>query len=276
VLSTNRRERTDAGGRTSKPDPAGIESQTLQGPGLVFPLGIGLLEAGKGRVQDGRCGGEQFSRSDDNGEKDGARVRTAQPLLHPGPWYVRVADLASDEWDYDRNYTVNIQVRIDPDAGKELNSEYFPNQVTSSVNTYEWHKKEAYPAAFPGQFSGYISYQGDWDWYMIPHPCPTAPNKECTLTVNYSTSGDCSGVQPVYQLHKKDGDPWFAWPADGQPLSGNPGCVYVNGSSDTYYFTVSDYKHDGWSWSCQYHVTVSVTPGCQPPCKVSSGNCDAP
>jgi hypothetical protein len=226
------------------------------------------------------CAGEQVART----STDGIKVVTAQPLLHPGPFYIRVGDDRNDEYDYGHNYTVTIKAVADPDGAKELNSEYFPNMPGSNVDTTIYHRKAA-DAKPPVTLtvggnvtiSGNISYAGDQDWYLLKPPGAACGAKnECTLTVNFSSSGNCGSLKPSFGLYRESGrEPWFSWPGEKSPwvMSGNPGCVYVNSASD-YYFVVWSFGHDAWSWSCPYSVTISTAAGCNPPCKVSSGNCD--
>jgi hypothetical protein len=228
------------------------------------------------------CAAEQVSRQDDNGA-DGARITTAQPLLHPGPWYIRVGDLKNDEYEYGKNYTLTVKVAMDPDGAKELNSEYLPIVVTSTVGTKDYHakaaKKKNLVVASGQTVTGHISYEGDQDWYIFTHPCP---GTDCTYNVNFSASGCPSNVQFVYEIRKWDGDEWFAFPGSPAPnQSGAIGpatgqCLYglAKDGSSNYILAVSDYKHDAWSWSCTYSITLGApTPGCNAPCKVVSGQC---
>jgi hypothetical protein len=240
-----------------------------------------------------QCGAEQVTRFDDNGEKDGAAVRTAQPLLHPGPWYIRVSDFKNDDYDYGKGYTLTVKVRMDPDGTKELNSAYIPILLPTSIKTGELHAKVAKAKAGKitlGQaVSGYISYEGDQDWYVLDHPCP---GNDCNLAVSFKASGSCpsgangGGLELVYTLHKDDGEGWFAFPqapTAGQSGSyGYPGqCLYAfakHKGDPAYYFSVSDYKHNSWSWDCQYQFTVTKTDGCNAPCvrKGQYNECSTP
>jgi hypothetical protein len=230
------------------------------------------------------CGAEEVARADDNGEKDGASVRTAQPLLHPGPWYVRVGDLQNNDYDYGKNYTLTIKCRMDPEGANELNNEYFPNPLSSTINTADYHtaaaKKKGLKIVLGTWYTGYISYEGDQDWYLFDHPCPGA---DCNLQVNYRTNGSCpagtggSGLEFVYVLAHRDGDPWFSFPENPAPnLTGSYGgasqCLYGFAGDSGYYFYVTDYKHNSWSWDCSYSFQIVKTAdGCNAPC-VRKGN----
>ncbi len=231
-------------------------------------------------LPQGLCGAEQVVRFDDNGD-DAAYVRTAQPLIHPGPWYIRVNDTKNDDYEYGKNYTLTVRVRMDPDVGMELNSEYFPVKVSTAIGTTDYHRKVAkakgIQLAAGGSVSGFISYEGDQDWYIFPHPCP---EEDCTYTFTYSTGPNCpgganyTGLEFIYQIRRSSGETWWGFPL--VPVSGHSDtigddeCLYVSaqhGSSD-YIISVSDYKHNNWSWECGYTITLStVTPGCNPPCR---------
>jgi hypothetical protein len=239
------------------------------------------------------CGGEQVTRYDDDGSKNGAAIRTAQPLLHPGPWYIRVNDFKNDDYEYGKGYTITVKVRMDPDGAKELNSEYLPILLPTSVKTHEFHAKVAKTKALKvtlGQaVTGHISYEGDQDWYVLDHPCP---NADCNLAVSFSASGSCpggtngSGLEMVYGLHKDDGDPWFAFPQAPTPsqsgsYGGSAQCLYAfaGDGAKNYFISVSDLKHNNWSWGCQYSFTVTKTAdGCNAPCvrKGNQNECSTP
>jgi hypothetical protein len=234
----------------------------------------------------GVCGAEQVTRYDDKGE-DGAVIRTAQPLIHPGPWFIRVNDFQSDDYEYGKTYTLTVKVRMDPDNPRELNSEYFPLLVQSGTGTTEYHVKAAKAKGDavrikPGDtISGFISYEGDQDWYLFDHPCP---GKDCTYKISYHTTGsNCpSGLEFVYTLNEEDGAGWFAFPA--KPASGQSGsfgppenCLYAfsrhTGNPYTYLFSVTDLNHNSWSWDCGYSFSISqVSNGCNAPCKMNDTN----
>jgi hypothetical protein len=251
------------------------------------------------------CGAAQVSKFDENGA-DGAYIRTAQILLHPGPWYIRVDAMPPTTssvrpYEYGKNYTLTVKMRMDPDGAKELNNEYLPMLVSTSVGTKDLHvnaaKKKAIKVAAGQTVTGYISYEGDQDWYVFDHPCPGA---DCNFSLTYKTTGSgCptgangAGLEFVYEIRRDDGDTFWGIPAESKLQSGQPSqyatgaygypteCMYAlkgdTGSPYSYYLVVSDYKHNSWSWDCGYSVTISaMTAGCNAPCKVVNGYCNVP
>ena len=131
------------------------------------------------------------------------------------------------------------------------------------------------PRVTPGvPVTGKIVYAGERGWYWFDHPCP---NNDCTFTIAFTAGPNCpSDLQFVYEIHKNDGQAWFAFPANPQPgQSGSFGppsqCLYaltVDGSLP-YCISVSDLHHDSFSSECSYTFTVGVpTPGCNAPCKL--------
>ena len=264
-----------------------------------------------------KCGAEQVIRW----ANDGGTAKTSQLLIHPGPWYVRVNDLKNDEYDYGKNYTLTIRVRMDPDGAKELDNAYLPDLcllTTPPIDNDEVRKMHldvakgkfgAKTVSWNGgtttQMTGFISYEGDIDWFRVPNPCP---NADCILRLDYQAGSGCPtsgaprrrcedtsqnkdslGLEFLYTLRRSNSSAsgWFGFRAQaGQSgcwgdCGGGGNCFYSyknHGSSD-YYFTVEDYNNNSWSWTCGYTVTLTVTKaGCQAPCTThpTSGNCDTP
>ena len=133
-------------------------------------------------------------------KKTAVTVKTSQLLIHPGPWYIRVADLGSDEYEYGRNYTLKITAKWDPDGAKEMDSEYFPNRCLLVEDPQlkneemKLHVKQAIikiaantakTVTLGTPYTGTLSYEGDIDFYKFANPCP---NADCTLAIKYNVS----------------------------------------------------------------------------------------
>jgi hypothetical protein len=231
------------------------------------------------------CGAEQFTKFCSDGTTT-ASVKTAQPLLHPGPWYIRVYDYKSDDYDYGSNYTLTVKVRMDPDGTKELNSEYFgPEFAQTGTGTYLYHlaaaKKKGDTITLGTALTGYISYENDQDWYAFAHPCTGA---DCTLQFSWTLGSNCpSDLKFVFELRTSDGGEFFNFPKNGSSSSSGYGastgeCVFADKGDSGYYVVVRDYNYKAYSWTCSYTLTVSkVADGCVSPCKYYTGttNCTA-
>lgn len=264
------------------------------------------------------CGAEHAFRVGRN-KTTASTVLTSQLLIHPGPWYVRVSDQQDDEYEHGRNYTVSIKVQMDPDGAKELDTELFADRcwlvanISEETRTeWEWKrhvvqaktKIAAKQIALDQWVQGYLSYEGDIDFYGLPNPCPGA---DCTLSIDYQPGPGCPssgaplrhcqdanklknamGLEFLYTIRRTDDEAegWTGfsakagesgvWGADGSP----PLCVYSykNHGSSPYYITVEDMGQNFWSWSCYYRFRIrKVADGCASPCKTHpvSGNCGA-
>jgi hypothetical protein len=241
----------------------------------------------------GNCGAEQVVRFHDGDSQSEASLKTAQPLVHPGPWYIRVTDHQNDEYLYGKNYTMQVKVQMDPDGNKEINSSYFPVLVSTSLEStvrklnVDAAKAKGTKLSVPFTLSGYISYEKDKDWFLMNNPCPGG---ECTMTANFRTtgsgcptgSGKDGGLEFVYELLRSNGDTKDRFP--GSPSVGQSGtfggsskCWLSRGGGD-YIFTVSDWGHNNWSWTCGYEISVSIASStCPvPPCAVYNGTCYVP
>ncbi|MCK5797121.1 MAG: PPC domain-containing protein, partial [Deltaproteobacteria bacterium] len=183
-------------------------------------------------LADGHCGYFQFTRS----AKDGALLRTAQPLYHPGPWFIRVSDMSADEYDYNATYTLTVKIAADPDGAHEPDYAYFPRLVsypnkppekdsgaftTKSLEDYfDGHEKPW--TSSTTTITGHISYEHDVDLIKFPNPCPTGI---CLLQAKFSSSGNCgsgglkgAGLEFIYLLDKhggRDGFPASPYPNNG-------------------------------------------------------------
>ena len=257
------------------------------------------------------CGAEHALRVERN-KTAATTVKTAQLLVHPGPWYVRVSDQGDDEYENGRTYTLSIKVQMDPDGAKELDTELFADRFLLVTDKWdeemEWKAhvvqaktKIASKQITLGQpFSGYISYEGDIDFYRIDNPCPDA---DCTLAIDYNTQGCPSsgapirycqdpkevskymGLELLVSIRRTDSEAsqWFGHVVSPNTTGtwGAPAtCVYSYKShgSSPYYITVEDMGQNYWSWGCKYTFTVrKVADGCAAPCQVHpvSGNCGA-
>jgi hypothetical protein len=235
------------------------------------------------------CLVEQTSRSDPDGS-DSAIVRTAQPLYHPGPYWVRVADLGSDEYAYGVNYTVSIRARADPDS-RELDTEYVPKHLQLGNELEDWEDSSRDIAESRGvssfgavggtlTFSGHISYEGDEDWYAINHPCDGVATG-CQLFVTFTDS--CSGNDKpalAYFLTRRGGSVELSWPNNPSPgLDGTFGepneCAVAQPGGD-FFLKVIDYEQETnpqWGWDCGYTVTIEYRRNdCIAPCGHAQSN----
>ncbi|MCA9671141.1 MAG: pre-peptidase C-terminal domain-containing protein [Myxococcales bacterium] len=254
------------------------------------------------------CGAEYAIRSRDNG----GSVRTAVLVTQPGPWYIRAGDLANDEYAHGVKYTLQVRARPDPDGAKEPDSEVFPDRcglfaggASGTKEPFDYHfdkaKAKGIPTIALGQtVTGFISHEGDMDFYRLPNPCP---NADCVLTLTYNHGPNCPtgggmirrcqdpqqlskylGLDFFYTIRRQNGDEWTELRlAPGAAGSwGYPNqCVYSyaqHGAND-YIITVHDEGDNNWSWSCNYSFSITVgAQGCAAPCVTHpvSGNCDTP
>jgi hypothetical protein len=259
----------------------------------------------------GRCGAQQFVRRVDNG----ATLITAQPMLHPGPWYLRVADFFGDEWDYDATYTLNVRVCMDPDGATD--NGYYPRLITSASEEPQLDGTEldaqqvgrlladgARDRAKPkgnlvggAWVEGVISYEHDEDSYTFDNPCKGAV---CMLGAEYEAVGSCPaggasglGLQFNFVIDTGEGGGDFRVAAGTTGVQrfshqSGAGCRVLlrpsgggaGGSSETLRLFVSDLLHNSWSWGCRYRVRLlKISDGCPvPPCatQVTSGACYSP
>lgn len=188
-------------------------------------------------LKEGVCGFQQFTRYANNG----ASIRTAQPVIHAQPWYIRVSDLKGDEYDNGATYTLTVKMSMEPDNAKEPNNKYFPRLITFPTaipqrdsdeftdddvqDFFESGNNLASPGVTiplpttPGSIgtwsdwiSGYLSYEHDEDWYKITNPCTdaSAQGTVCLIQAEFNTTGTCptaaqglgSGLEFVYLIYK--------------------------------------------------------------------------
>ncbi len=249
-------------------------------------------------LPSGKCGAEQAVRYDSDGS-DGARVRTAHPLFVKGAdWYIRVSDLKGDDYDLGKRYNLTVKVRTDPDGARELDSEYFselPGEYLK-IDTLDYHVPMAQKYATslgtialnqPVTVTGYLSYEGDYDWFKFDSPCS---GDYCVMKATYSYTG--TGC-PVGSVRNKDGkiydglefvfevrkggssgslkDSWPATPTTNQGgVFGPPNTCFLGTGSTSYYLAIYDLGYNMWSWTCGYSVRLElIYDSCQAPCKWS-------
>jgi hypothetical protein len=240
---------------------------------------------------------------------DGARIKTAHPINQGGTVYLRVADLAGDEYDPNTTYTLTVKICKDPDP-REPDNGYFPH-----LNIYSNKKPEPFPGYTENQINsyfrkqdnsalskaptvtipasgwsasteGYLSYEHDVDYVKLTNPCHGAV---CMLEADYSVSGGCTksemsnGVKYHFTVYKSGGIGGLGddFP---RPLVANPsGTFGYNGSSgpcamllrpgmaSTLILRVDQPNHNDWDFDCKYSVRFRVShTGCpEPPCKVN-------
>jgi hypothetical protein len=251
-----------------------------------------------------RCGAELAVRQDKDGS-DGAKVKTALPLIHSGGWYLRVNDLKNDDYDLGKPYTLTVRLRLAPDGARELDSQFFSETVptSSGIYTYTYHQRIAAQKgkqiALGETVTGTLSYEGDQDWYRMKWPCDNTLSKDCILKAVFSYSGSgCpkgskdtnndkiidDGLEFVFTMRTYNGAPKDAFPKT--PTTGVGGSFgYPNecflfrdeAKNPDFYFSVADLGHNMWSWDCTYTFTLTRQfDGCPvPPCKqqASTGTC---
>lgn len=247
----------------------------------------------------GRCLAQQFVRRVDNG----ATLLTAQPLLHAGPWYLRVADFFGDEWDYEATYTLDVKICLDPDGATD--NGYYPRLLTSPTEEPQLDGTEI-DARSVGQIfeegsrdrakpkgdlvgsgawvEGTISFEHDEDSYTFNNPCKGAT---CMIGAEYEAVGACAagnvsgqgGLQFNFVIDTGEGGGDFrvtAGTAGVQRFShlAGAGCRvllrppggFASGSSATLGLHVSDLLHNSWAWGCRYRVRIlKISDGCPVP-----------
>ncbi len=229
------------------------------------------------------CGAVQFAKQQDSAVGTGASIRTAQPLVAAGTYYIAVRDFMGQSYDFQSPY--NLAIRLDQDVSEPDNF-YTPYDFQSDLNLMKTRAKKI---VLGTAYTSKIGYERDRDYYVLDHPCPMA---DCTLSVTYGTSGP-SPVYFTYQVQVADGGKLVAgWPAEPMTrLASNPrvtdtvfgglggsDCFYASKRfAGPYYFWVSDLLKGGgpkWDIGTTYSFTVNkVMDGCSTLCKQAPFNC---
>ncbi|MBW2732231.1 MAG: hypothetical protein JRH20_07535 [Deltaproteobacteria bacterium] len=169
----------------------------------------------------GHCGYQQFTRS----KFEGAPVKTAQPVRGGGPFFLRVSDLASDEYETGVSYTMTVKLCANPDGAREPDNLYFPRLLhypdrdpevdgqeysPNTVLSYLWQsqrEEKAIALTIPtgGSWSpwitGTIGYEHDEDHYTFANPCPdagsvVATSNVCLIEAEFQETGTgCPGAK---------------------------------------------------------------------------------
>jgi hypothetical protein len=237
-------------------------------------------------------------------------VLTSQLLTHAGPWYVVVSDHGSDEYEPGRTYELQVRVQMDPDLKEgrtEPDNELWPDQclLAKYPNIEDWDmhcdqaKKRIRKINWDQWYTGYLSYEGDLDFFELPNP----GSGDYTLTLDFQTGGNCPTTGPrrwcedASKNKDKVGLEFFytlrkgtkGWASVNRVLkpgeSGSYGqygsggdrkCMYAARYSGKYWLTVEDWNKNNWSWSCYYRFRLRKSSGCNSPCTIKYDKCSLP
>jgi hypothetical protein len=250
-----------------------------QGAGLCIPSGSGSA---------GFCAIPQYLSSyNPTGTVAGASsISTAQPLFSNATYYVNVHDASYSNTDLTNAYTLSLKMVPEPDANDQstvaANRNNFYDPYPSFWSDETPNKARATPITLGTTVTGYISYQGDNDWYSFQHPCP---GQNCGLDFEWTQPGP-SNVQVAFYMLTED----LQWVHESfgysgsmpttAPVSGsfnNQSCsqcsfasaTATDGGPYTYYLRVADVTQKNWDFSStgQYSFTVTKTvDGCPSAC----------
>lgn len=246
------------------------------------------------------CAATQYTTRDTDGgmSVDGTgknRVRTAQPIFSDGPMYVVVHDFQGQRYDLTTGYDLSLRVVPEPDpndqgvVASDRNNFYDPYPAQSSdLRPNRSRAKDITAEINAGTaVTGYLSYQGDEDWYSFSHPCAGA---DCGLVFEFVQPGP-SEVRPAFILRKESMEMHESWtytgataPKDlGGPVTETFGdgdcreCSFAAKEySGRYYLQVRDVGADNWDFRAEGKYTFrlkSKTTGCPAQCSEWAGQC---
>jgi hypothetical protein len=217
----------------------------------------------------------------------GSTVYTAQPLFSNGTYYLNVHDVNYGNVDLTNPYTLNLVMAPEPDPNDQstvaAQRNNFYNPYPSSMSDESPNRsraKDITAEVTAGQpVTGYISYQGDDDWYSFQHPCP---GKDCALSITWTQPGP-SPVQVAFFMLDNDLNTVhesFAYSAGATTALMNPvmssfdnqDCTKCSFASSTqtngdggppyiYYMRVTDRTEKHWDFSSvntgEYSFTIT-------------------
>lgn len=242
------------------------------------------------------CGAYQvqraYSRPADadraNADPPANEVTVSAPILANGQLYLQVADFGGDGGTPDAHYTLQVQVRADPDGGDATSppNNLFGNTLTESNFEPSVHFGRAVPMEVyaaggcdtQAWASGSLGYENDMDWFVYQHPCE--PETDCMLRMRYEVDGgEVDHGLFIYGA----GELWFS----REMSSGTSGVLLGSGASavedqcfygslthqDPYYVVVRDLVGDGRDWNADqnYRFCIEkVADGCLEPCTIAT------
>ncbi len=263
----------------------------------------------------GQCAISQYQSAVSSSGKlaGGSSVATAQPLFSTGTYYVKVHDDSYRNTDLTNAYTLALVMAPEPDPNDQStvacsrNNFYDPYPSFASSETANGPRAIDITAQVMAgtPVTGYISYQGDNDWYSFKHPCP---GEDCALDITWVQPGP-SPVQVAFYMLTQDipNTPWESFAYTGTPtkqLSGpvtsefdNQTCAQCSFASAkalgdggvvtfgacskdisgyTYYMRVADVTQTNWDFTNkgQYSFTIKKgAAGCPGNCSGGSEGC---
>jgi hypothetical protein len=235
------------------------------------------------------------------------QARAAATISNENVVFVRVNDFQANGSAPDSLYTLRVRVRADSDANEPNNlplnitsPDYRISQLASNPSDITIRDCTAGDCCGTGanDVTGSIAYDGDTDWFRIPHPCP---GTDCTLRMNWRTSAGPTDI--AINIYREGGGSWNvarnpeqmeSQPAASGTLGGTTagnGCFYAFQGHDEGYLievrdrtalfsddvTVRPDSHD-WDPGQTYGFCIEkVSNVCsEPPCKVYPNGCGQP
>ena len=224
----------------------------------------------------------------------GNNVSTAQPLFKNGPYYVNVHDVSYSHVDLKNPYTLKLVMapELDPNDqstnAAQRNNFYNPYPSSGSDQSpNRGRAKDITAEVTAGQpVTGYISYEGDDDWYSFQHPCP---GLDCALSITWIQPGP-SPVQVAFFMLDQDlrtvhesfaysGGATTSLVAPVMSSFDNQDCTKCSFASSTqtngdggppyiYYMRVTDVTEKHWDFGAggtgQYSFTITKGPNTCP------------
>ncbi|MBI4509330.1 MAG: PPC domain-containing protein [Deltaproteobacteria bacterium] len=272
--------------------PSGQSCRLCAGASACVP-------ATKDREGPKACAIPQYLAHDTDGGmvvgQGGNTVRTAQPILGPGPVYVVVHDFQDDRFDHGEDYTLDVRITPEPDPGdrdpRTRNNFYNPYPQRSDVLSPHRSRAIDIDARLRAgeSITGALSYQADQDWFSFRHPCPGA---DCGLEFEWVQPGP-SPVRVAFLMRRADLGLHESWAHEGtlpsSPVTSVFGdgdcreCSFAfqkHGNGDPeyrYYLQVRDVGMDDWDASARGTYRFRLLPpkpGCPASCSSHpSGEC---
>ncbi len=269
-------------------------------------------------LSDQKCGGLQLQRHYELPANATPlalpphRVKTAFPLFSDQSFYLRVGDFAANAGHSKANYELKFRVIQEKDTHEPSNR--YTDQVRATdpigpnlekgrnglISVFDCSASHTIPEgqtaggnslqagccmdSMEEWVEGYISYEGDEDFYAYEHPCP---NGDCMVKIYYDI--DEGAVDMLWQVYLDSGL-WFDPIVPVQELAQSDRIVGSFGGVDQgdqcfyawqghlaspyyYYLSIRDFgEKKDWSSSQKYRVCIEkVADGCfEPPCRYTA------
>ncbi|RME22629.1 MAG: hypothetical protein D6806_12675, partial [Deltaproteobacteria bacterium] len=158
---------------------------------------------------------------------DSRHLKTVAPMYGPR-YYFRVADYGARHLDPDNSYRFTVTVHPEPDTHESPPNGLYLPYITKDQEqeTRDWNKRLATPVTCSdngteivcGPITGYISFRGDQDWYVL-----TLPGQDYTIPKETEADPSTAGCYVDFNL-------LWDWSFSGSGMS--LGYVVVRGGDE--------------------------------------------